>query len=137
VEKFKYVYEYDYRSFFDKLEITYITGVLAKLGVPKYYRELIENLNKSQPKLTKEDKIDEFKVRQFEYISDCLAREMSPSGPYWEPIRQGIIEAFGSDDPTRNELLMECLQEGVGTYYEQSDIRDRPQMVLLKYVEVQ
>jgi hypothetical protein len=51
------------------VEITYISKVLSGYGVPQRIVHLIENLNKSQPKLAKEDKMDESKVRQYNDLS--------------------------------------------------------------------
>jgi hypothetical protein len=131
------VYEADFKGFFNNIEITELNEILKGLGFPAAELHFIEDLNKSQPKLEKEDKADEFKTRQFNYISHCLANEIAPSGPYWEPIRQTIEDAFGSSDPEQSELLKECLLEGCGTYWELSDLRRNPGFVLLKYVEIQ
>lgn len=131
------IYEFDYKGFFPSLEITCISDVLREYKVPEEWVYLIENINKSNPQLTKEDKADEFKVRQFEYISMCLETGNSPQGIYWEPIRQTIVDAFGTDDPFKSELLLECLLEGVGEYWELDDIKYNRNAVLLKYVEVQ
>lgn len=137
IKDFENIYEFDYEGFFPSLEITGISDVLREYQVPEEWVYLIENINKSNPTLLKEDKVDEFKVRQFEYISECLNTGRSPSGIYWEPIRQTIVDAFGTDDPFKSELLLECLLEGVGEYWELEDIRYNRNAVLLKYVEVQ
>jgi len=52
------------------------------MGLTPNLTNFIEDINKSKPKLTDEDKVSEFKTRQFNYISDCLAREISPKGIY-------------------------------------------------------
>lgn len=131
------VYEADFKGFFDSIELTALSEVLKELGLPMSEVHFIEDLNKSQPRLEKEDKADEFKTRQFNYISHCLANEIAPSGPYWEPIRQNIEDAFGSSDPRKSPLLLECLVEGCGLYWELDDLRRNPEFILLKYVEIQ
>lgn len=137
IPKYKYIYEFDYKGFFNNLEITKISDCLRDKEVPESWIQMIENLNKSQPQLTKVDRVDEFKARQFEYISKCLKEEIEPSGPYWEPIKNEILIAFGSTNPQESELLMLVLEEGIGEYWSVEDIYRRPNLVLLKYVEVQ
>lgn len=128
------IYEADFKNFFGSVQHSGLELVLKDIGLPQSEIHFIHDLNKSQPKLTEKDEIEEFKVRQYNYISDCLAREIPPSGPYWEPIRQRIIEAFGTDDPSESELLQMCLDEGNGMYWEGNEPVN---MILLKYVEVQ
>jgi len=112
----KNVYEADFKGFFNNIELTELGEILKGIGFPAAEVHFIEDLNKSQPKLEKEDKADEFKTRQFNYIKHCLETEQAPSGPYWEPIRKNIEEAFGSSNPRESELLQECLLEGCGIY---------------------
>jgi DNA repair photolyase len=77
------IYEADFKGFFDNVEITGINKVLREeLKLPEQEINFIENLNKSQVKLGKEDKLDEFKTRQFEYIRKCLSEDRAPEGPY-------------------------------------------------------
>lgn len=60
-----------------------MSKVLRAYKIPEDIVVLVENLNKSQPNLQKEDKVDEFKARQFEFISECLTKELDPTGsPY-------------------------------------------------------
>jgi len=68
------------------------------MGLPGSETSFIENVNKSQIKLTEEDKTEEFKARQFEYISKCINEEIAPEGKYWEPMKRDIIDKYGSDD---------------------------------------
>lgn len=131
------VYEADFKGFFNNIELTALSEILKDIGFPAAEVHFMEDLNKSQPRLEKVDKADEFKTRQFNYISHCLANEIAPSGPYWEPIRQNIEDAFGSSDPRKSELLLECLLEGCGMYWELSDLKRNPDFILLKYVEIQ
>lgn len=131
------IYEADFKGFFDSIDLTGLTKILLEMGLPKEEAYFLENLNKSQVKLTEEDKIAEFKTRQFEHISQCLAEGRAPEGKYWEPIRRDVIDCFGTDDPRKSELLMTCLLEGAGLYWEVEDIIRNPGLVLLKYLEVQ
>lgn len=43
--------------------------MLSKAGTPPKIVHLIENLNKSQPHLTVEDKVDETKAREYQAIA--------------------------------------------------------------------
>lgn len=131
------IYEADFKGFFDSIELTKLSTVLRDLGLPEKEVIFLEDLNKSQPTLQDEDKVDEFKVRQYNYISECLSKELNPTGQYWEPIRKEIEEAFGSSNPLESPLLLECLLEGCGEYWELSDLQRNPNLVLLKYVEIQ
>jgi len=131
------IYEADFKGFFDSVELTGISHELKKIGLSPEIVNFLEDLNKSKPTLTDGDKVSEFKTRQYNYIAEGLSKEIAPSGIYWEPIRKEIIAAFGSDNPSESELLMECLVEGCGLYYEFEDLIRNPNLVLLKYVEIQ
>jgi len=55
--------------------------VLTEIGLPAEEMHFISNINKSQPKLPEVLKLEEFKTRQFNYISECLREEKAPEGP--------------------------------------------------------
>jgi len=69
VKDSKFLLEYDYKSFFPNLEVNYVSKVLGRADTPPKIVHLIENLNKSQPKLTVEDKVDESKAREYQAIA--------------------------------------------------------------------
>lgn len=128
------IYEADFKNFFGSVQHSGLEIVLRQIGLPQSEIHFIHDLNKSQPKLEKVDEIEEFKTRQYNYISECLAKEIPPEGKYWEPIRQTIIDAFGTDDPRKSDLLLMCLEEGNGEYWDGSEPVN---LRLLKYVEIQ
>lgn len=61
--KYKYIYETDLKGFFDNISVPEIMKVIEKYSPPKGILYHIENFCKNTPKLTKEDKIDESKIR--------------------------------------------------------------------------
>lgn len=61
----KYIFEYDYKGFFDNLSISFISRVLRAHRVPGHWISMIEMLNKSIPILAKRDLIDETPDRRY------------------------------------------------------------------------
>lgn len=59
VKKYNFIYEFDYKGFFPNLDVLTVSKCLTELGVPSDIMMLIQNLNKSLPKLPETLKIDE------------------------------------------------------------------------------
>lgn len=64
IKNYKYIYEYDYESFFPNLKLEYIDMMLMELGVPDEIINLFKRLNRSLPKLQPVDLIDESLIRR-------------------------------------------------------------------------
>lgn len=59
VNRYKYIYEFDYKSFFPNLDVHAISHVLRCHNVSEEWVDLIERLNNSTPKLPSDLKLDE------------------------------------------------------------------------------
>lgn len=64
VKKYLFIYEFDYKGFFPNVDVLTVSTCLTELKVPKHIVMLIQNLNKSLPKLPikKKRKMDESQV---------------------------------------------------------------------------
>jgi hypothetical protein len=70
IHNFDNIYEFDYASFFPNLDILEITDRLQELGVPSQWVFMIQTMNKSQPKLPVEEKMDESQVRYHKRLKE-------------------------------------------------------------------
>jgi len=67
--KLPYIYEFDYKGFFDKIDIHVISHVLRERNVSEEWVDLIERLNDSRPKLPDKQLLDESETEiNSEYI---------------------------------------------------------------------
>jgi len=128
------IYEADFKNFFGSVQHRGLEIELQKIGMPMREIHFLHDINKSQPKLTPEDQIDEFRTRQYNYIAKCINEEQSPTGIYWAPLEQNIVDAFGTADPLKSELLLDCIAENLElTSYDPK----RRSLYLLKFMEMQ
>lgn len=75
------------------MQIGYVSKILRSTKMPMYWVEYFENLNKSQPKLTNEDKVDETRIRENIDISKGI---LNKEQTWYKPVRE-FIEANGSE----------------------------------------
>lgn len=80
--KYDYIYEFDLKQFFPSVDVEKVTEILQKKKVPKWYTYMLENINRTIPKLPKELKLDE---------SQFLSQYKLESN-----IRQGIFDTSDS-----------------------------------------
>jgi hypothetical protein len=89
------IYEFDLKQFFPSVQISYVSKILRESKMPKVWVEYFENLNKSQPKLNKEDKADEKKWRENKDIeSGVLNRDQTWYGPVREFIKMNGMKLW-------------------------------------------
>jgi len=58
------IYEFDLKQFFPSVQIQAVSQILRNTRVPEWFVLYIENLNKTKPKLTDNDLIDESRIRE-------------------------------------------------------------------------
>lgn len=102
----KNIYEFDLKQFFPSVQIGYVSKILRSTKMPMYWVEYFENLNKSQPKLTNEDKVDETRIRENIDISKGI---LNKEQTWYKPVRE-FIEANGS------ELWEQLVKEDTGGF---------------------
>jgi len=72
----KYIYEWDFKSYFDRLNTSYVTEKLMKYGVPFSWAQMLEIVNETPVKLACKDQLDETITRKkLEHI-DNWAKEI-------------------------------------------------------------
>lgn len=85
------IYEFDLKQFFPSVQITSVSEVLRKMNTPKWFVEYIENINKSKPKLTSEDLVDERKIREAQDLERGI---INRNQEWYEPVKE-FIKANG------------------------------------------
>lgn len=61
--KAKNIYEFDIEGFFPNVDISEVTDILEKSGIPKRIVYHIENINRMEPILPQEEKLDETETK--------------------------------------------------------------------------
>jgi len=64
MNKYDYIYEYDYQNFFGAIKLEYVDNFMMELSMPDHLIRMFNYMNRSLPKLADEDLIDESKTRR-------------------------------------------------------------------------
>jgi len=64
MNKYDYIYEYDFKNFFGEIKLEYVDNFFMELSMPDHLIRMFNRMNRSLPKLTSEDLIDESKTRR-------------------------------------------------------------------------
>jgi len=93
LQKKKYIYEWDFKGFFDSVNIKNISRILLEAKVPQDWVEFLESVNRSAIQLEKEDLVDETYHRDQMHLTQVA--------------RQGLASLFmteGADQKMANEV---------------------------------
>jgi len=65
--KARYVYEYDFVSYFDTIDLAYLVGCMENLKIPPIIHQALLRMNREAPKLPEEELLDESgnKLKEF------------------------------------------------------------------------
>lgn len=84
----KFVYEFDLKQFFPSVPIETVTKLLREEGVIEEEAKWLEEVNKTQPRLAEETKLDESRVIKRQRIQKDLAQGWaSPDSPIYDEVR--------------------------------------------------
>jgi len=83
ITKKDYIYEWDFVSYFDRLDSLFITKRLKELGVPVSWAEMLDIINQTPIKLTPKDQIDETPNRQKKEFFDKWGDDLDITD--WRP----------------------------------------------------
>jgi len=64
MNKYDYIYEYDYQNFFGDIKLEYVDNFFMELSMPNHLIKMFNMFNRSLPKLADQDLIDESKTRR-------------------------------------------------------------------------
>lgn len=114
--RLNFIKEWDFKNYFNSIHSNRITEELLKYGVPKGIAYFLENVNRSQIKLTKEDKVDESPVRKMKESQDFF--KSGGTGKLPDEYYEGIDD-FLSAHPNNINLLRQFMAEdGCGSVEE-------------------
>jgi hypothetical protein len=104
----KYIYECDLKQFFPTVSIKDISRRLADLGMPKWEIDWVEDLNKSQPILSHECKLDESKYQIRKEQHERLLRGESLEGL---PVEHTILGPIMKEYEENPGAILEAMKE--------------------------
>jgi len=104
--KRKYIYEWDFKGFFDQVSIPAISHYLRKLQVPETYISWLEAINRCPVKLLEKDLIDETAQRRQQAILTDLMTPGTPANILAKGNSIGIgKKRFSHTSPTRKRHI--------------------------------
>jgi len=91
-----YVYEYDFVSYFDTIDLAYLVGCMESLRIPPIIHQTLLRMNRTAPKLPEEELLDE---------SGNKLKDFSEGGYAWEKGRGPYQRFFDTHAQELNRII--------------------------------